>query len=172
MTCVPCPCAPRRGTARRGPTGSASRYVLGSKPWFRDEHVDVVHVEEDAAVGRLRPRRARNSHSLIVEPANSTYVDGFSSAMGAPRMSCTARTRLHDVAERLLGVRHGQKVVRVLPGDARPAEVIGDPARPRARRAAPAARARYARSSGSVDPIESDTPCITIGYRSAIASRK
>jgi len=51
------------------------------------------------------------------------------------------------VGERLLGVRQRQEVVRVVPADAGPAEVIGDPGR----------------VSGSVEPIDSDTPCITIG---------
>ena len=72
---------------------------------------------------------ARKSHSVIEPPANSAYVDGFSSASGAPRKSCTARTRPRDVPERLFGVGHRQEVVRVLAGDARPAEMVGHPAR-------------------------------------------
>ena len=70
---------------------------------------------------------------------------------------------LDDVAQRLLVERHRQQVVRVAAEHAGPAEVVGDPGRPHRAAASALSLPRYSKSSGSVLPIDSDTPCMTTG---------
>ena len=125
--------------------------------------VDVVHVEQERAVGFFAS--AREELPLLHRRRRRTRrsVDGFSSASGAPRKSCTCAHALDDVARappRCTASARGRacscRPRRSSTGGRRPSA----PARDRAARAA---RVRYARSSGSVEPIESETPCITIG---------
>ena len=97
--------------------------------------VDVVHVEQDPAVGLLG--EAREKLPLVHRRAGE--LDVRRRVLERDRRAEEVLHRAHaarDVAERLLGVRHRQEVVRVLLRHARPAKVVGHPARARASRSA------------------------------------
>ena len=69
---------------------------------------------------------------------------------------------LGDVVQRLLGVGQRQEVVHVEAAHAGQAEMVGDPHRLDAL-GQRLQLVEIARSSGSIEPIDSETPCSAIG---------
>jgi len=67
-------------------------YARGSKPWLNELTYTLLTSSSNPQSASCA-RRERNSHSVIVDEANSTYEDGFSRTRGRSRASLTCRTR-------------------------------------------------------------------------------
>ncbi len=93
----PCRCGRRGGTARRGRRGSRRRTPAASKPWLRRAHVDVVDVEQQAAVGLLGQPRQELPLGHRRGRERDVGADGFSSTSGRSRKSCTCAHARDDV---------------------------------------------------------------------------
>src|SRR5882724_10586454 len=99
---------------------------LGVEAVIDRAHVDVVHVEEDPAVGPFGDRceKLPLGHRRVREAEVARDV------LEEDLLPESVLHRLHpldDVLERLLGVRQREQVVRVVTANAAPAEVIGHP---------------------------------------------
>ena len=93
-------------------------------------HVDVVDVEQQAAVGALGELARGTPTRVIVEAAKLDVArDVLEQRCAGRAASWTCADARGDVRERLFGVGQRQQVVQVAPVDAGPAEVIGDPGR-------------------------------------------
>jgi hypothetical protein len=91
-------------------------------------HVDVVDVEQETAVGAagdLAEKLPLGHRRVGVAEVARDVLDQDP----APEPVLHAAHALHHVRERLLGIRQRQEVVRVVPADAPPAEVVRDPRR-------------------------------------------
>jgi hypothetical protein len=92
----------------------------------RGAHEDVVHVEEDAAVGagRDRAQECPLGHRRVRE---GDVARDVLQQDATPEGVLDLPHAIDDVRQRLVGVRQRQKVVGIVTADASPAEVIGDP---------------------------------------------
>ena len=134
---------------------------MASNSWLKALTIDVVHVEQHLAVGAL----AELGDEFPFGELGGRVGDV---ARHVLQHQPAAEPVLHphhplgDVVQRLLGVGQRQQVVHVDAAQAGEAEMVGDPHRldPVDQRLQVV---EVAASSGSIEPIDSDTPCSAIG---------
>ncbi len=108
--------------------GHAGQIGVGIEAVVVGADVDIVDVEQDQAVGALRDLAQELPLGERRVPVADVAGDVFE--QDAPAQELLHRRHpAYDVADRLLGVGKRQQVVEVLPGEAGPAQVIGDPQR-------------------------------------------
>src|SRR5580704_2569818 len=108
--------------------GNTINVLLGVEPVIERADVDVVHVEQDSAVGFLG--KLNQKVRFVPGRAAEFQVGGGIFQRDGPFQDLlNLSDTIGGMAQRFVGVGHGQQVVGVHAAGAGPAEVVGDPAR-------------------------------------------
>ena len=100
----------------------------GSKSWLKEETKTLFHIEQEPAISPLAefPDKRPFIHFGLGESHIARHVFD---CHAAPEKILDPPNPVGDVVERFRGVRNWQKVMKIDPMHAGPAEMVGDPFR-------------------------------------------